>query len=235
MASRRSVSSFDDAHSMDDFIDDADLSATDDVAPGPLSVCLMCGSSPPKGGDCPHDEVAHFEETSSELHAVIARLRAAALARKQQERALRQLVSRAVDVGHADVVTTAPPPAVEPVASAPTLCSRCQEPINEAPAALPSQATPPSVASRRASRKRGAPVDQGSFFFLEPSPSADEPPASPAKEQRRRRKRDDDATPSADESPPTAAEDSASLRPSPGRSREALGGYFPQGIAGPQI
>ncbi len=70
---------------------------------GPASVCLACGASPPEGGDCPHDEVAHLADAPPALMAVVRKLQAAVQERYAQECALRRLVAAEVTAGRGDL------------------------------------------------------------------------------------------------------------------------------------
>jgi hypothetical protein len=72
---------------------------------GPASVCLACGASPPEGGECPHDEVAHLADAPPALMAVVRKLQAAVQERYAQERALRRLVAAEVSSGRGDLET----------------------------------------------------------------------------------------------------------------------------------
>ncbi len=117
----------------------------------PASVCLSCGASPPEGGDCPHDEVAHLTDAPDALLAVVRKLQAAVAERHAQERALRRLVAVEVSSGRGDLQV---PVRAAPVEREVSACVRC----GHRPAAT------------RAARRKAMLEAQSTFFFAAPPP-----------------------------------------------------------------
>lgn len=116
-----------------------------------LSVCLACGASPPAGGDCPHDEVAHLTAAGSALTATARKLVAAVAERHAQERALRRLVALEVSAGRGDIDAPKPALTVAPLAAGETgPCARCGHKPG---------------ATTRAARRKAAAEAQGAFAF----------------------------------------------------------------------
>jgi hypothetical protein len=120
----------------------------------PTSVCLACGASPPDGGDCPHDEVAHLTDAPDVLLVTLRRLQAAVAERHAQERALRRLVAAEVSAGRGDI--DVPTRALTSVSTEPesATCTRCGH--------RPTQT--------RAARRKALLEAQSTFFFAVPPP-----------------------------------------------------------------
>jgi hypothetical protein len=115
-----------------------------------ISVCLSCGASPPEGGDCPHDEVAHLAAAGSAVVATVRKLAAAVLERHTQERALRRLVALEVSGGRGEVDAPMPALSAAPLtAGEQGPCTRCGH----------------KPTSSRASRKKAAAEAQRAFSF----------------------------------------------------------------------
>lgn len=127
----------------------------------PASVCLSCGASPPEGGDCPHDEVAHLTDAPEALLAVVRKLQAAVAELHAQERALRRLVAAEVSSGRGDLQI---PTRVAPVEREITACAHC--------------GNRPVVT--RAARRKAMLEAQATFFFAAPPPPVEGPPPEPA-------------------------------------------------------
>jgi len=127
-----------------------------------LSVCLACGASPPAGGDCPHDTVAHLTAAGSALVAAARKLAVAVAERHAQERALRRLVALEVSAGRGDI--DAPPPALAAPVATPSPCARCGH-------------KPP--AATRAARRRAAAEAQRAFAFDGPAEAPEDQSSAP--------------------------------------------------------
>lgn len=128
----------------------------------PASVCLSCGASPPEGGDCAHDEVAHLTDAPEALLAVVRKLQAAVAELHAQERALRRLVAAEVASGRGDLQI---PVRAAPVEREITACAHC--------------GNRPVVT--RAARRKAMLEAQATFFFAAPPPPVEAPaPEAPA-------------------------------------------------------
>ena len=123
-----------------------------------MSVCLSCGASPPEGGDCPHDEVAHLAAAGSAVVATVRKLAAAVLERHTQERALRRLVALEVSGGRGEVDAPTPALSAAPLtAGEQGPCTRCGH----------------KATTSRAARKKAAAEAQKAFAFAAtPAPDA---------------------------------------------------------------
>lgn len=147
-------------------IDDVDVRATPSRAardPGPLSVCLACGESPFKLGECPHDEVVHLRSASDAVRAAVAALVHTTQEQRAQSRQLRRLAHAAVSDGDGDLVVREPPqpPPPPPPLQPGDRCPRCGQMHPESDPAL--------LAPRP--RRKGRPEGQGLFAFaVEPEP-----------------------------------------------------------------